>query len=206
MAVIRGEADVALSADRSAAEYRASLAVVLDESRRLSRLVEDLLNLARADAGRVRMQVEDFYLNELVSDCCRNAQALAGARELKLECRAGSDLQYRGDEQLLRRLLMNLLDNAIRYTPPGGTVSAAVEPNGTAVHLRVADTGIGIAPDDASRVFERFYRASEARSREDGGFGLGLAIVKWIAESHQGSVECNSAPGRGSVFTVRLPR
>jgi heavy metal sensor kinase len=206
VAVIRGEADVALSAERSADEYRASLAVVLDESRRLSRLVEDLLNLARADAGRVRMQVEDFYLNELVSDCCRNAQALAGARELKLECRAGSDLQYRGDEQLLRRLLMNLLDNAIRYTPPGGTVSAAVEPNGTAVHLRVADTGIGIAPDDASRVFERFYRASEARSREDGGFGLGLAIVKWIAESHQGSVECSSAPGRGSVFTVRLPR
>jgi heavy metal sensor kinase len=206
VSVIRGEADVALSADRTAAEYRASLDVVLDESRRLSRLVEDLLNLARADAGRVRLQFQEFYLNELVTDCCRNAQALAGARQLKLECRTGADLQYRGDEQLLRRLMMNLLDNAIRYTPPGGTVSAVLEPNGTAVHLRVADTGVGIAPEDAARVFERFYRADEARSREDGGFGLGLAIVKWIAESHQGSVECASVPGSGSVFTVTLPR
>jgi heavy metal sensor kinase len=205
VSVIRGEADVALSADRTAAEYRASLDVVLDESRRLSRLVEDLLNLARADAGRVRLQFQEFYLNELVTDCCRNAQALAGARQLKLECRTGADLQYRGDEQLLRRLMMNLLDNAIRYTPPGGTVSAVLEPNGTAVHLRVADTGVGIAPEDAARVFERFYRADEARSREDGGFGLGLAIVKWIAESHQGSVECASVPGSGSVFTVTLP-
>jgi len=206
VAVIRGEADVALSADRSAAEYRASLAIVLDESRRLSLLVEDLLNLARADAGRVRLQTQDFYLNELVTDCCRSAQAMAGVRQLKLECRAGSDLQYRGDEQLLRRLVMNLLDNAIRYTPPGGTVSAALEPNGTAVKLQVADTGIGIAADDTTRVFERFYRAGESRSREDGGFGLGLAIVKWIAESHHGSVNCDSAVGEGSVFTVTLPR
>jgi heavy metal sensor kinase len=206
IAVIRGEADVALSADRSAEEYRASLAVVLDESRRLSRLVEDLLNLARADAGRVRLQVQDFYLNELMSECCRGAQTLAGARQIKLECRAESDVQFRGDEQLLRRLLMNLLDNAIRYTPPGGKVTAALEPNGTSVHLRVADTGIGMAPEETTRVFERFYRAGESRSREDGGFGLGLAIVKWIAESHQGSVECASKPGAGSVFTVTLPR
>jgi heavy metal sensor kinase len=205
VSVIRGEAEVALSAERTAAEYRASLTVVLEESRRISRLVEDLLNLARADAGRVRLQTNDFYLNELVTDCCRSAQSLAGARRLKLECRAGADLQYRGDEQLLRRLLMNLLDNAIRYTPAGGTVEAALERNGAGVKLRVSDTGVGIAPEDASRVFERFYRAGESRSREDGGFGLGLAIVKWIAESHQGSVECASSPGAGSVFTVTLP-
>jgi len=178
---------------------------VLDESRRLSRLVEDLLNLARADAGRVRLLMEDFYLNELVADCCRSAQALAAARHLKLECLANGDVQYRGDEALLRRLLMNLLDNAIRYTPAGGTVTVALEPNGTSVRLRVADTGVGIAPEDAQRVFERFYRAGEARSREDGGFGLGLAIVKWVAESHQGSVECRSTPGKGSEFTVTLP-
>jgi heavy metal sensor kinase len=205
VAVIRGEADVALSVDRSAAEYRESLGVVLDESRRLSRLVEDLLNLARADAGRVRLHMQDFYLNELVSDCCRSVQSLAASRHLRLECYAGGDLQFRGDEALLRRLLMNLLDNAIRYTPPGGTVTAALDPNGTAVQLRVADTGVGIAPADAPRVFERFFRAGEARSRQDGGFGLGLAIVKWVAESHHGSVECQSAPGTGSVFTVKLP-
>jgi heavy metal sensor kinase len=205
VAVIRGEADVALSANRTPEEYRESLSVVLEESRRLSRLVEDLLNLARADAGRVRLQVQDFYLNELVTDCCRSAQALAAAKHLKLECRAGADLQFRGDEALLRRLVMNLLDNAIRYTPPGGTVTTALEPNGASVRLRVADTGVGIGAEDVGRIFERFYRAGEARSREDGGFGLGLAIVKWIAESHQGSVECRSTPGVGSEFTVTLP-
>ena len=205
ISVIRGEADVALSLERTGAEYRESLAMVLDESRRLSRLVDDLLNLARADAGHVKLQTQDFYLNELVTDCCRSVQGLANTRHLTLECLAGSDLQFTGDEQLLRRLMINLLDNAIRYTPPGGKVTAALEANNGAVSLRVSDTGIGIAPADAARVFERFYRAGEARSRQDGGFGLGLAIVKWIAESHHGTVECTSRPGAGTSFTVSLP-
>jgi heavy metal sensor kinase len=206
ISVIRGEADVALSVERSPAEYRESLSVILDESRRISRLVDDLLNLARADAGRVTLHRSNLYLNELVTDCCRSAQPLAGARRIAIECRPGEDLPYRGDEALLRRLMMNLLDNAIRYTPPGGRVSAEVEPNGTAVKLCVSDTGVGIAPEHAAHVFERFYRAGESRSREDGGFGLGLAIVKWIAEMHQGSVECASRIGAGSTFTVTLPR
>jgi heavy metal sensor kinase len=206
ISVIRGEADVALSQERSPAEYRESLAVVLDEARRLSRLVDDLLNLARADAGHVVLQTHDFYLNELLAECCRSVQGLAHTRGLQLECRAGNDLQFTGDEQLLRRLLINLLDNAIRYTPSGGHVTAALEAGATSVQLRVSDTGIGIAPADAARVFERFYRAGEARSRQDGGFGLGLAIVRWIAESHRGTVDCSSEPGRGSTFTVTLPK
>ena len=123
-----------------------------------------------------------------------------------MECRTGSDLQFTGDEQLLRRLVINLLDNAIRYTPSGGTVTAALEAGAKSVRLRVSDTGIGIAPTDAARIFERFYRAGEARNRQDGGFGLGLAIVKWIAESHRGTVECASQLGHGSSFTVTLPK
>ena len=206
ISVIRGEADVALSQERSPAEYRESLAVVLDEARRLSRLVDDLLNLARADAGHVTLQPHDFYLNELLADCCRSVQGLASARGLALECLAGNDLQFTGDEPLLRRLVINLLDNAIRYTPSGGKVTAALKTAATSVQLRVSDTGIGIAPADAARVFERFYRAGEARSRQDGGFGLGLAIVRWIAESHRGTVECVSDLGRGSTFTVTLPK
>jgi heavy metal sensor kinase len=206
ISVIRGEADVALTQDRSTAEYKQSLAIVLDESRRLSRLVDDLLNLARADAGHVKLQVQDFYLNDLLADCCRSVQALAGARNIAIECRPGGDLQFRGDEELLRRLVMNLLDNAIRYTPPGGKVEAALESDGAQVHIRVADTGIGIPVDAAPHIFERFYRADKARSRQDGGFGLGLAIVKWIAESHNGAVELSSRNGAGSAFTVTLPR
>jgi heavy metal sensor kinase len=205
ISVIRGEADVALSQERSPAEYRESLAIVLDEACRLSRLVDDLLNLARADAGHVTLQTHDFYLNELLAECCRSVQGLAHTRGLRLECRAGNDLQFTGDEQLLRRLVINLLDNAIRYTPAGGQVTAALEAGPASVQLRVSDTGIGIAPTDAARIFERFYRAGEARSRQDGGFGLGLAIVRWIAESHHGTVECASQLGRGSTFTVTLP-
>jgi heavy metal sensor kinase len=206
VSVIRGEADVALSKDRGEDEYRESLGIVLDESRRLSRLVDDLLNLARADAGHVRLQTHDFYVNELVAECCRSVQGLASARQLTLECRTEGDLQFTGDEQLLRRLLINLLDNAIRYTPAGGTVTAAIESRPEAVRISVADTGIGIQADDQAHIFERFYRTGEARSRRDGGFGLGLAIVKWIAESHQGTVACNSKYGCGSLFTVMLPR
>lgn len=111
-----------------------------------------------------------------------------------------------GDEELLRRLVVNLLDNAIRYTPPGGKVSAALEAEGPHLRVTVSDTGAGISPEAAPYVFDRFYRADKARSRQDGGFGLGLAIVKWIAESHRGAVELASREGDGTTFTVTLPR
>ena len=205
LAVIRGEADVALSHERSTAEYKESLAVIQEESRRLSRLVDDLLNLARADAGHVQLHVEQLYVSDLLSECCRSVQPLATARNIELECHSGEDVAVRGDEELLRRMVMNLLDNAIRYTPPGGCVSATIEAHGSDVRIRVADTGVGIAPDATGRVFERFYRADKARNRQQGGFGLGLAIVKWIAESHHGAVDLTSQPGQGSTFTVRLP-
>ncbi len=206
IAVIRGEADVALVQDRPAAEYRESLAIILDESRRLSRLVDDLLNLARADAGHVRLEVREFYFNELLAEACRSAQAAALARNIQLECSGGPDIPFRGDEELLRRLVVNLLDNAIRYTPPGGRVSASLDAEPAELRLRVRDTGVGIGPEEAPHVFERFYRIDKARSREAGGFGLGLSIVKWIAESHQGAVALSSRPAEGSVFTVTLPR
>jgi heavy metal sensor kinase len=206
LAIIRGEADVALSRDRTAAEYRESLAAIQDESQRLSRLVDDLLNLARADAGRVQIKVEDLYLNELLSECCRSVQPLAAARQIDLQCRCAEDIAFRGDEVLLRRMVVNLLDNAVRYTLPGGKVSATLEAQGPDVRIRVTDTGIGIDAEASRHVFERFYRADQARSRQQDGFGLGLSIVKWIAESHQGGVELASQPGAGSTFTVSLAR
>jgi heavy metal sensor kinase len=206
LAVIRGEADVALSHERNSAEYRESLAVILDESRRLSRLVDDLLNLARADGGRVKLQIREFYFNDLLGECCRSVQALAAARSIVVECRAGGDIPFSGDEELLRRLVINLLDNAIRYTPAGGRVTATLDAEERGVRLRISDTGIGIPPEALPHVFERFFRADKARSRADGGFGLGLSIVKWIAESHNGAVELDSRPAEGSTFTVTLPK
>jgi heavy metal sensor kinase len=206
LSVIRGEADVALAHERPAAEYRESLAVILDEARRLSRLVDDLLNLARADAGRVVLDVREFYFNDLLADCCRSVQPAAAAKQISVECRTTADVPFTGDEDLLRRLVINLLDNAIRYTPAGGRVTAELEAQPSGVRLRVTDTGVGIPPDAAPHVFERFFRADRARSRTDGGFGLGLAIVKWIAESHRGEVELETRPEAGSTFTVTLPR
>jgi two-component system OmpR family sensor kinase len=206
LSVIRGEADVSLAHERTAAEYRESLAIILDESRRLSRLVDDLLNLARADAGGVKLQLRDFYFNDLLADCCRSIQSLATTRRIKLDCQPGGDIPFSGDEELLRRLIINLLDNAIRYTPAGGEVTASLDSQERGVRLRISDTGIGIAPDAAAHVFERFFRADKARSRAEGGFGLGLSIVKWIAESHHGAVELDSRPSAGSTFTVTLPQ
>jgi heavy metal sensor kinase len=206
ISVIRGEADVALAHERPSAEYRESLGIILDESRRLSRLVDDLLNLARADAGHVRLEVREFYFNELLADACRSVQSAALARRIQLECQCCGDVPFHGDEELLRRLMVNLLDNAIRYTPPGGKVSVSLETAGAELRVRVRDTGVGIAPEEAPHVFERFYRIDKARSREGGGFGLGLSIVKWIAESHRGAVALSSRPQEGSVFTVTLPR
>ena len=168
--------------------------------------MDDLLNLARADAGRVKLDLHEFYVNELLAECCRSMQTLAGASDITLECHSTGDVQLRGDEGLLRRLAVNLLDNAIRYTPPGGKVSAVLEAGAARVRIRISDTGVGIPPEAVPHVFERFYRADKARSRQDGGFGLGLAIVKWIAEAHNGSVELTRNPGPGTTFTVTLPR
>ena len=206
ISVIRGEADVALSQERRPAEYRESLGIILDESRRLSRLVDDLLNLARADAGHVTLQLQEFYFNDLLAECCRSVQALAAARRIELSFECAGDVPFHGDEELLRRLVVNLLDNAIRYTPQGGKVNVALRAGGSELRIEVSDTGAGISPEEAPHVFERFYRADTSRSRQEGGFGLGLAIVKWIAESHKGGVDLTSRPGKGSTFTVRLPR
>ena len=205
LAVIRGEADVSLTRERPAEEYRASLGIIHDESKRMSRLVEEMFDLARADAGHRPLNLEEFYLNDVVEECCRSAQALSHPKNLALTVEAAADVPFRGDAALIRQMTLNLLDNAIRYTPAGGSVAVRLErQNGTA-RITVTDTGIGIPAEAQGKVFERFYRVDKARSRAAGGSGLGLAIVKWVAEAHRGSVSVASDAGRGSTFTVQLP-
>jgi heavy metal sensor kinase len=205
LAIIRGEADVALSQDREPGEYRETLAIIQDEARRLSGIVEDMLSLARADAGQRRLKLEEIYLNDLVEECIHSARALALNKNLSLNFESSDETAFRGDEDLLRRMVVNLLDNAIKYTPDGGAVSVKLWRDNGLVRLRIADNGIGIPAEAAARVFERFYRVDKARSRAEGGSGLGLPIVKWIAEAHHGSISLESAPERGSSFTVSLP-
>jgi heavy metal sensor kinase len=203
--IIHGEADVSLSHNQTEAEYKQSLSIIRDQAKRIAYIVSDLLALARADAKEQKLRVEELYLNDLVDESCRAAQSLAAPKRIRLTYDAGEDVLYEGNEELLRRMIVNLLDNAIRYTPEGGAVSAKLTCERSCVRLIVSDTGIGIPPECVSRVFDRFYRVDDSRARANGGSGLGLSIVKLAAESHKGSVDVASEPSQGSTFTVSLP-
>jgi heavy metal sensor kinase len=205
LTIIQGEAEVSLSNDGTAGEYRQSLGVIRDQAKRSARIVSDMLALARADAGEQNWRMEELYLNDLVEESGQAAQSLAALKGIRFTCEAGEDVMFKGNEELLRRMIVNLIDNAIRYTPAGGSVSVALTCEQSCARLEVSDTGIGIPPESVERVFDRFYRVEDSRTRASGGSGLGLSIVKLAAESHRGSVSLVSEPNRGSTFTVSLP-
>jgi len=207
VAILCGEAEVSLSRVRSPEEYRESLTVLLAESMRLRRLVEDLFTLARADAGQYPLSYSEFYLDDLLAESCHAVRTLALAKQISLRCAASQDLRTRGDEILLRRMILNLLDNAIKYTPNGGSVEVSCTKHDSRYRLSVTDTGCGIPVERQPHIFERFSRAEPSRSRAepDGGAGLGLCISRWIAEMHQGSLELTSSRAGSSTFTVLLP-
>ena len=205
LAIVHGEADVSLSRTRTAEEYRESLSVIRDNAKRMARIVKDMLDLARADSGQQSLRKQEIYLDDLVAGCCRSAQSLARAKDIQLTCSVDEDMSFEGDEELLKRMAMNLVQNAIHYTASGGSVSVKLTRDDDFGFLIVSDNGIGIPPESVDRVFDRFYRVGEARTRADGGSGLGISIVKLAAESHGGSVSVGSQVGKSSTFTVRLP-
>lgn len=168
----------------------------------MSRLVADLLLLAQADAG-VKLEFRPVELDTLLLDVYRQAQTLA--RGVKVRLGEEDQALVMGDPDRLRQLLLNLVDNALKYTPAGGEVTLSLQREPGWVCIAVSDTGIGIPPEDLPHIFERFYRSDKARTRGKGGTGLGLAIAKWIAEAHNGRITVESAPNRGSTFTVWLP-
>lgn len=210
VAILCGETEVALGKDgRSEAEYRETLTILADESKRLKHIVEDLFTLARADAGQYPLSHAEFYLDELAAECAKNVRTLAAAKEIQLKCESTGEALIRADETLLQRMLLNLLDNAIKYTPPGGSIYVRCEAHDGSYRLSVKDSGPGIPPDLQARVFERFFRADRARSRREedgGGAGLGLSISAWIAEAHGGRLELTRSDGEGSVFAAILPK
>lgn len=209
VAILRGEAEVALSQQaRSLDEYRESLGVLHQEAERLTHIVEDLFTLTRADAGQYPLQPRDFYLDELVTECVHSARTLALAKKISLTFDGAAESPIHADESLLRRMILNLLDNAIKYTPEGGRVTVACQRESDEYVLSITDTGTGIPAELQPRIFERFFRADEARSRsqsDGGGAGLGLAISRWIAEAHQGRLEVTRSDSKGSTFTAALP-
>jgi heavy metal sensor kinase len=210
VAILCGETEVALGKkERSEQEYREALHILADESKRLKRIVEDLFTLARADAGQYPLSYTDFYLDEVAAECAKNMRTLAAAKQIALSCEPGGEALIRADEALVRRMLLNLLDNAIKYTPNGGSVSLRVEEHDDAYHLSVTDSGPGIPSDLQARIFERFFRVDKARSRSEqdgGGAGLGLSIGTWIASAHKGRLELTSSTPEGSTFEAMLPK
>jgi signal transduction histidine kinase len=144
-------------------------------------------------------------MNETVKDCVRAAQVLAARKNLRLKISEASPLVLTGDEDLLKRMVLNLLDNAVKYTPEGGEISVELAGRNGHAQVIVRDTGIGIPEKDQPHIFDRFYRVDKARSRAQGGAGLGLSIVRWIVEAHGGTVIVESNPGQGSSFIVKLP-
>jgi heavy metal sensor kinase len=209
VAILRGEAEVALSQQaRSVEEYRESLGVLHQEAERLTHIVEDLFTLTRADAGQYPLQPRDFYLDELLAECAHSARTLALAKKISLNLEETSESPVHADESLLRRMILNLLDNAIKYTSEGGRVTVACRRAGEEYVLSIMDTGGGIPADLQARIFERFFRADKARSRAEndgGGAGLGLSISRWIAEAHHGRLELTRSDSIGSTFTAYLP-
>ncbi|HEY9501437.1 MAG TPA: ATP-binding protein, partial [Pyrinomonadaceae bacterium] len=207
LAVLRSETEVALGQKRSADEYEESLLLIKDEAERLSRIVEDLFILANQPSQMPAVLMkEPVVLNELVHDCVRAARVLGARKDLnfKLE-NTSTDLSLNGDDELLRRMLLNLLDNAIKYTPDGGEIFVELQRQNGNARLIVRDTGIGISATEQAHVFDRFYRVDKARSRSLGGAGLGLSIVNWIVEAHEGKITLESTLDHGSKFTVELP-
>jgi len=210
VSVIRTASEVTLEQQyRENSEYREALVMVGQQARRLTRIVEEMFTLARADAGQRALKPADFYLDELVAETARAATILAARKKLALETRLVSEAFFRGDEDLLRQMLLNLLDNAIKYTSAGGQIRLGLERQDGHYKITVADTGTGIPLEAQSQVFKRFFRIDKARLRVEqangGGAGLGLSIALWIAEAHGGSLRLQRSDETGSVFVASLP-
>lgn len=206
LTVLKGETEVALLERRTPEEYEALLRSNLEEIERLSRLASNLLLLARADAGERQVARDLVVINDVLNDVRVRLEQVAKERGVELRIEAPELVVVEGDRVALEQVIFNLIGNALRYTPRGGTVEIKLccGSEGT-VRLEVADTGIGIPPEALPHIFERFYRADNARACQPGGSGLGLAICKTVAEAHGGRIEVESAVGHGSRFTLVLP-
>jgi heavy metal sensor kinase len=222
LTILRGEVEVALRKERTPTEYEKVLQSNLEEIHRMGQIVEDLLFLSRADTGEIRLIRKEMDLSEILRETVSQVALLAAPKRLRIESHLTEEtVPILGDRLRIRELLLNLIENAIKYTEDGGSIhiqlarSNGVSHGGTErdkttekrdfAEVRVVDTGIGITKEDQERIFDRFFRADKARTREQGGSGLGLSICKWIVDAHQGKISVQSEPGKGSSFIVHLP-
>jgi heavy metal sensor kinase len=205
LTALRAEGEVALRTGRDPEQLRQSIGAMLEEAQRLQDLIESLLALARAEADAPPLPQTTVACGPLAQEVAESLRVLAEEKRQRLAVEVANDVMVFGDGGLLRQALLNILHNAIRYTPAGGRITVRCQRRQHQALIEVEDTGEGIAPEHQVRVFERFYRVDKARSRAEGGAGLGLAIARAAIERHGGRIELESAPGRGSLFRIVLP-
>jgi heavy metal sensor kinase len=205
LAALRGELESLVAEASGMPELSDRVGSALEEVDRLAKIVDALFAISRLDAGEARQERKQFDLAPLAASTTEQMSLLAEDKGITVECNARNSVNVEGDRARIKQVVVNLLDNAIKYTPRGGSISLNVRSSGEKAIIEVADTGIGIPAAALPHIFERFFRVDEARSRDAGGAGLGLAIVKSICAAHGGSVRVESAPSQGSRFKVELP-
>ncbi len=205
LTVVMGNLELALQDQKLSPEAKRSLEAALRAAKRMRGLTDQLLMLARADAGALELKRSEFDLGDIVQECADLVRPMADKKQVHLEVDAPST-EIEGDAGLLSQVVINLLSNAIQYNKAGGNVHIGLSNSGNSVELQVTDTGVGIAEEARSRLFERFYRPDGSRNRQSGGNGLGLAISKSLVEAHGGKITFDSAVGVGTEFRVHLPR
>jgi len=202
--IMRGNIEIALRRERDTDEYKRVLESNLEEISRLEYLLNDLMFLARSDTSELAMNIAPMRIDELMALVAEGVSPLAAKKDITLELSFKDDHGYviDGDRERIRQLFINLVENAIRYTPKGGRVILGLDTLAEVVRATVTDTGMGIPEGEITRIFDRFYRVDKARSRESGGTGLGLCICKWIVDAHRGDISIESVEGKGTKVTV----
>jgi signal transduction histidine kinase len=200
---LRSTAERALLEGRDAAAYREALADTLEESDRVVAMLDTLMDISEAETGTMKLATEAVDVAGLLADTVDLYADVADDKGLTIEARAPAGLRARADRNRLRQVVANLADNAVKYTPSGGRVTLEADRVGDEVRVIVRDTGIGMAPEDLPRIWDRLYRGDKSRSER--GLGLGLSLVRAVVQAHGGRVEVASEPGQGSTFTLHLP-
>lgn len=205
LAALRGEIELSLRAPWTSDAQRDASARQIEDLDRLTRLIDEVLTLSRAESGQTRLAMAAVDLGALTASVVEQLEPVALARSIALRCEQATSIVVEGDASWLERLLLNLLDNALKYTAENGQIVVRVFRAGETATLEVQDTGVGISTEDVPHVFEKFFQAHPASGAASGGAGLGLSLVEWIATQHRGAVSVRSRPGKGSTFTVTLP-
>jgi len=205
LAVLRGEAEIALMQADSSEQLRRVLASQLEEFEKLTRMINQLLTLARAESGEVAIAREPVNISSMTRSIAEQLEPVAASKDVSLSWNCDGNVTLQGDASWIERVILNLIDNAIKFTPPAGHVGINVSSSGSDAVFEVADEGIGIPPEALPHIFERFYRADPSRANRAEGAGLGLSLVKWAVDQHHGTIHVESVPENGTRFVVKIP-